>query len=293
MFLREAQLLNHMQSDGLPYSTFLKVGAKYFISTNIKVADGLFNGSHGMLMALERNDEGQPIIAWMDFTDPNTGSEMRRDMRRIYPSRPQIDRSWTPIRRMKRKLSVKRSDHNLRVVRRQIPLVACNGMTVAKSQGSSLPAVVVNVEYSRPIEKLRTEELYVGCSRATSKNGLYIKGHFTPPPSYKPDHPVTLEMERLRSLGFPFKLRFLQDEVTTGTKVYFHNVQSFHMHKEDVLADQCTMSADILCFVEPHTLLGDNISIPGYEEAYRENAAGSRHDSNGILLFIKSAYFKN
>ncbi len=291
MFLKDAQLLNHMQSDGLPYSTFLKVGAKYFISTNIKVSDGLFNGSHGMLMALEKNEEGHPIIAWMNFTDPNTGSEMRRDMGRIYPSRPHIDRSWTPIRRMKRKLSVKRNDHNLRVVRRQIPLVACNGMTVAKSQGSSLPFVVVNVEYSRPIEKLRTEELYVGCSRATSKNGLFIKGQFAPPPPYKQDHPVTLEMERLRSLGFPFTLRFLQDAETSGTKVYFHNVQSFKLHKEDVLADQCPMSADILCFVEPHTLPEDDTSIPGYIDAYRQDAAGNRHNSSGVLIFIKRTYF--
>ncbi len=285
--MADAQLLTHMQSDGLPYSNFLKVGAKYFISTNIKVVDGLFNGSHGILMGIEYNEDKKPILAWMKFSDPNTGMDMRREMSRMYVNRPQIDKSWTPIRRMRRKLSVKRTDHSLRIVRRQIPLVACNGMTVAKSQGSSLPAVVVNVEYQRPIEKLGTEELYVGCSRATSKNGLHVKGTFVPPTAYKPDHPVTLEMKRLRDLGFPFKLRFLQDEHSDDVKIYFHNVQSFNLHKQDVLADQCALAADILCFVEPHTLPEDDIEIPGYFSPYRKDSDGTRHGSSGILIFIK------
>lgn len=276
-----------MQSDGLPYNTYLKVGAKYFISTNIKVSDGLFNGSHGMLMAIEYNADKQPILVWMNFSDPNTGSEMRREMARIYHSRPQVDKSWTGIRRMRRKLSVKRTDHSLRIVRRQIPLVACNGMTIAKSQGSSLPAVVVNVKYERPIEKLRTEELYVGCSRATSRGGLYINGEFSAPCAYKPDHPVTLEMDRLRTLGFPFSLRFLQDEEAGGIKVYFHNVQSFNLHKGDVVADMCPLAADILCFVEPHTLPEDNVFIPGFVTVFHKDAGGNRHNSSGVLVYVK------
>jgi hypothetical protein len=161
-------------------------------------------------------------------------------------------------------------------------------MTIAKSQGSSLPAVVVNVKYERPIEKLSTEELYVGCSRATSRGGLYINGEFSAPCAYKADHPVTVEMKKLRELGFPFTLRFLQDVEDDGIKVYFHNVQSFNLHKGDVLADMCPLAADILCFVEPHTLPEDDVSIPGFYTVIRIDADGNRHNSSGVLVYVKS-----
>jgi len=59
------------QSDGLPYETHLQIGGEYFVSTNIDVTDGLFNGSTGHLKLIEygttSSRERIPKRAWMDL----------------------------------------------------------------------------------------------------------------------------------------------------------------------------------------------------------------------------------
>jgi len=277
-----------MESDGLPYFTFLKVGGKYLICTNIRVADGLFNGAHGTLMAIKYKDveKKEPVLAWIKFNDPNIGQQARKEKFHLYQD-SNIDKSWTPIGRITRKLSKSSKQHSLRIVRVQIPLLACNGMTIAKSQGSSLPSVVVNVSHEKGYEKLRTEDLYVACSRAMSKDGLFINGEFQAPPPYKGSHPVTVEMKRLRELGFNFKLQFLQDISAEFTKIYYHNIQSFKLHQSDILADSCPMSTDVLCFVEPHLASTDQILLPGFLNIFRKNVKSSRHESGGLLVFVK------
>jgi len=56
----KAQNLTPQQSDGLPYETRLQVGAVYFISTNINVEDGLFNGATGVLKKIEYSINWDP-----------------------------------------------------------------------------------------------------------------------------------------------------------------------------------------------------------------------------------------
>ena len=83
--LEDAKNLTVTESDGQPYRTHLKVGGEYFVSTNINVQDGLFNGSTGCLMMIEegktRNGEWIPKHAWMDFQNPLIGAKKREETR--------------------------------------------------------------------------------------------------------------------------------------------------------------------------------------------------------------------
>lgn len=45
--LESSKNLTTQQSDGIPYETYLQIGGEYFVTTNIDVQDGLFNGSTG------------------------------------------------------------------------------------------------------------------------------------------------------------------------------------------------------------------------------------------------------
>jgi len=65
------------QSDGIPYQTRLQIGGVYFISTNIDVGDGLFNGATGVLRKIELAD-GVPIRAWMEFHHSSIGLNKRK-----------------------------------------------------------------------------------------------------------------------------------------------------------------------------------------------------------------------
>jgi hypothetical protein len=280
--------LDQQKADGLPYETRLQVDGEYFVSTNIDVQDGLFNGATGTLKMIEYENNNQqiPKRAWLDFRHPLIGSA-RRTNTRSYQAKKNINMNWVAVDKLKRNLSKTGRHHGLKIIRKQIPLVAANGITINKAQGSSLICAVVCVK-RRNGRKLTRERLYVGCSRATTKDGLFIDGVFEPPNPPPPDDKVTLEMEKLRRVPMQFSIKFLQDYDESFNKIYFHNVQSFILHHADVQADHCPMSSDFVALVEPKLLRSDVISLNGYDCIFRKNSRKSPANSEGALLFQRT-----
>jgi len=161
-------------------------------------------------------------------------------------------------------------------------------MTIAKSQGSSLPCVVVSPTTqgkSGRKSAIKREELYVGCSRATSLEGLFINGTFKKPAPPKPNDVVTKEMENLKNRPIQFSMLFLQDFTATQTTVFFMNAQSLKKHHKDIIADSCPMSSSFLAFVEPHMIEDDDLEFNGYRYAHRSNSS-NRHRSDGSILLV-------
>jgi len=171
----------------------------------------------------------------------------KRKSTRVYQIHKKINLNWVAIDRATVNLSRTDKIQGLQLIRTQIPLVAANGMTIFKSQGSSISQVVVHVKrHRKPVGKLSMkltrESLYVACSRATSLQGLFIDGKFEPPTSPPPSDPVTIEMDRLRITPYPFTCKFLQDFEQGFHRVYYQNIQSFAAHYLDVLSDNCAKS---------------------------------------------------
>lgn len=278
--------MTRQQTNGVPYETYLQIGAEYFVTNNVDVTQGLFNGATGTLKMIEYGrvaglpELKVPKIAWMDFHNPIFGREKRQQWR-PYMEKKGICLEWTPIDRIT--VSITKWRTNLRIIRIQIPLVGANGMTINKAQGSTMIFVVVTITPG-----MEREFLYVACSRATSINGLYIVGDFVAPTPPGPDDPVSREMERLRNNPLKFRLRFFQDYGPEFEKLFFHNVQSFIKHQLDVRADHCAMSSTILAFVEPHLLETDNLQdIPGFTLRHRSNCSETRN-SEGALIYSKA-----
>ena len=73
----------------------------------------------------------------------------------------------------------------------QFALTPAHALTVHKSQGQTLRQVVVHLKFP-----MRSDLLYVACSRATSAEGLYIIGKFTPPNPIHENDPLFQEMKR-------------------------------------------------------------------------------------------------
>ncbi|OXA43032.1 ATP-dependent DNA helicase pif1 [Folsomia candida] len=262
--LEYATTLTAQQSDGLPYQTYLKVGAEYFVGTNVDVQDGLFNV---------------------------------RASTRPYQVRKNIDEELVAVDRITRNLSKTGRHQGLQIIRTQIPLVPANGTTIAKSQGSTHICSVVAVKCycdddEPPRKRSRKnwwsrEELYVACSRPTSREGLFIYGEFTPPLTPGPNDPVSIEMARLRSTEFTFSMKFLQDYRDEFEKIYFQNTQSFNAHGDDIRADHCAMASNVLAFVEPWLLPQDLLDVPGFHYIYRKNCSGPNRNSEGALIMEK------
>jgi nucleoside-triphosphatase THEP1 len=280
--LEYAKGFSTQESDGMPLQVNLKVGAIYMVSTNVDVPDGLFNGATGTLKLIEygttAEQERIPIIAYMDFGDPMIGSNMRAKHRGRMLGR-KINLDWTPIPFETKSLSKTGANRNLEVVRRQLPLISANGITITKSQGSTYKKVVVKIQ-----KKLPRDQLYVACSRSTSLEGLYFDGNFEPP-GPPPDF-VLLELARLRKKGFKFSLQFLQDIPDTHYKLIFHNVQSLHKHFQDITSDQCYTSADMMAFVEPWILENENYDFRGFQ-CFHKSACSIPRNSTGSILYGK------
>jgi Helicase len=250
----------------------------------LNISDGLFNGSTGTLMkiCLATNSTGDkvPIRAFLQFSDHLVGPDARTRMR-DYQIRQTIDLTWTPIERFTRVLQKSGKNEKLQIVRTQLPLVACNGMTIHKSQGSDMVLVVVNVK-----KKLRRSLLYVACSRATSYNSLFIDGKFKAPLPPLENDAVTIELARLRQIPLQHSMKFFCDMDDSRTKIMFHNVQSFHAHHLDILAEHSFMASHILAFVEPWTLVGEQYDIPNFTCVHREDCR-SKRGSYGSLVYAK------
>lgn len=134
-FLEEGKSLTPQKSDGIPYETNLQVGATYFVSTNLDVSDGLFNGATGILRKIEcgknAKKEKVPTVAWMEFTNVLIGSSLRERSSNLI-EKCNASPTWTPILRTTRELSVSNREGSMKLRRTQIPLVSANAITIHK-----------------------------------------------------------------------------------------------------------------------------------------------------------------
>jgi hypothetical protein len=100
-----AKTFDTQEADGMPLLVNLKVGAMYMVSTNVDVADGLFNASTGTLKLIEYGTtterEKIPIRVYLDFEDPLIGPSARAKHRGMMQARG-INLNWTPISILKK-----------------------------------------------------------------------------------------------------------------------------------------------------------------------------------------------
>ncbi|XP_058827535.1 uncharacterized protein LOC131687462 [Topomyia yanbarensis] len=158
-----------VETGGLPYLLRLTTGMPYMITTNIDVEVGMVNGAIGELKFIEHcdDDSGERIIRlWMKFESDIIGATLKIKSRPLVYSKPaQLQFGWVPI--IKRSASIKLGKITCKRV--QFPVVSACALTVHKSQGGTFSEVVF--DYDKGLEQ---QLVYVGLSRVTSMDGLYL-----------------------------------------------------------------------------------------------------------------------
>lgn len=284
--LEDAKNWDTKGCDGSQYTLRLQVGGTYFVTTNIDVSDGLFNGATGLLKHIKygRNSVGNliPVLAWIKFDHPLIGQACRQRNRLEYNQ--SIPADWTPIQRISKVLNQSYKYENLELNRTQIPVKAANAMTIAKSQGSSIPKVVVSFK-----RRLSRENAYVACSRGTTLDGFFVHGTFTPPDPPCDTDVVTLEMKKLMNCPYNFKRVFFED-ISNHSKIYFHNVENLHCYFEDMKSDPNVLSSDIIFLVEPHVTSFDAFNMEGFTIARSHPAVinNGRTNSEGFVIYNRN-----
>ena len=82
---------------GLYSLVSVATAAKYDLTTNIEVSDGLTNGAECVIEHIDIRVENstRPSIIWVSFSHPDIGRNQRRENAHLYKAT--INRNWTPV----------------------------------------------------------------------------------------------------------------------------------------------------------------------------------------------------
>jgi len=290
--LDTVSLLPTTQTYGLPKSIILRIGARYMCTVNIDTMDGLVNGATGRLRLIDfgvhsESGDRRPLRLWLEFEDPDIGKSHRQQLKNDIRRRT-LPEAWTPIESIT--CVVKRwKSSNMQIHRTQFPLVPAEAITVHKSQGGTLKSAVVHLG-----SKVQRSLVYVGCSRVTSANGLFIvtpSGIFKGTSKPGKDSPVVQEMSRLKThrLLLP-KYKELENKSDSTLQVFFHNVEGFKKHNPDLSADPVLQASDVVLLVESLSRLGDSICLEGYDIVGQITGVAGDHVSSkgyGTIAMVK------
>ena len=285
--LKRAQDMHHKQTQNLQKYLKLVIGARYNITQNIAVSDGIANGTsctlQKVIMGKTNNDQLIAIRVYVLFENEEAG-QMTRSNKRDLMRKDNADLSWTPIERISRTFTVTKGSL-LTVTRNQIPLTAAAASTIHSAQSTTKKEVMVSVN------GLPRKLLYTGLSRATTANGLYIAGTYKKPAkaTMLNDKPMA-EMQRMRvEAPLKFDLLFPEDYKTSDNLLcIFHNVRSLNLHFEDVCSSKSFTSSDIIMLAETWTLPVDQYILDGFSIVHRTDCTTVNRQAFGTLILLKT-----
>jgi hypothetical protein len=110
---------------GLPNVINLKLTAKYMITANVDIVDGLVNGATGTLEKItysNLNNKKFAMKLWIKFDDSRVGREARMKHKN-YCLKNNIDENLTPLKRITKTIQIGKKSSNIKVARTQFPIV--------------------------------------------------------------------------------------------------------------------------------------------------------------------------
>ena len=237
----------------------LSVGERTEIALNIRSDDGITNGAGNVVKKVQLNQPGKPTgVIWVKFDHSDVGEKTRHENRHLYVQG--IKSSWTPIKPITTQFAVGRNQ-TAQVVRKQFPLRPAAAKTIHRSQGDTEQKIVVNFNTKRKIPHIH----YVGLSRVTTMEGLYITDLCEDKIAVNPE--VAAEMELLRKER-QLKLSITPIYKTNQVlfKLCYLNTRSLHKHIKDVRHDLNFTSTYINIFSETRCMSSDNDNMYDIED---------------------------
>lgn len=277
----------HKKTKNLPKELNLIIDMRYMVSTNLDVSDGLYNGAVGRLKFMEILNNHLEVI-YLEFDDASVGI-IARGNRKAVMTQNKLPSTWTPISTTKQVFRVTKSQ--TQVCREQFPLLEAEASTYHKSQGRSLN-YVVNQFHSITKMRVNLQMMYVGLSRATTLNGLFIIGDLRIPAPTQDALIAIGELDRLRK-DCTLKLNFTHLQTQKHPEyiqLTSFNIQSLPAHLSTIKADGVFKSSDILLLQEVWAVTDINYTLPGFIEIIRNNF--DRPSARGTLVYSKNEQFQ-
>ncbi len=254
--------------------------AKYDLTTNVSVVDGMTNGAECIIKKIDYRVPGssRPSIIWVLFQEEHIGKDHRKEYSHLYNRT--IDRHWVPILEVTRQFR----RHQMQVLRRQFPLRPSAAKTIHRCQGDTLNEAVLDLPSSK-----REHMHYVALSRLRSISGLHILNLNENKISVSKK--VQEEMTRLRQEAtLNSHIPFLYKDTSGSFKILFQNVRSLHLHVADVASDYNVKAADINMFVETALCSNDSndlYQIPSFQLFRNDFVTHGTRTPYGTAVYVK------
>ena len=201
------------------------VGARVLLTVNLNVSDGLSNGALGSVVGIRgTQDRILNGIIYVKFDNDVVGASCKVHQGHLKGS--------VPIQARVDTFELKRKRSDIKVSRKQFPLILAHAITIHKSQSATYKYMVLNFDRStkNPSKKNSTTQglAYTGLSRGEERSGIVVKNFDSQ--IIQANKKALQEMERMRN-G-----RLLKDiwshpfEKMTGCKLSLLNIVSWNLH---------------------------------------------------------------
>ena len=306
--MSEINLIDHhaTKTGNLAHTLLLKVGARVFVSNNIDVADGLTNGVFGTVSHIVTStydtSNGQAVdhirVVLVKFDSDRVGKAARANS-----AFKKIDENAVPIFRIESTFSTKRNGgtgnkKNIRVIRKQFPLLLAWAVTIHKVQGMTMDEIVVDMSRNKgPFQK---GQAYVAFSRVKTYNGLHLINYDRH--QIRANGRVRAEMDRLRKeKKLPtIPIAMIWNLPTECVSMVHLNAQGLRYRGRtkqiDIQEDKEMQAVDILCITETHFEVNDAVDTKMFwkekdGQMYRRERQGRK--GGGVIVVVSDKYTSN
>lgn len=216
----------------------VKIGIQVILVWNVDVADGLVNGSRGILLDIEMaKDEKSVKKMIVKFHNKKHGADKRaRDPCHKYPEA-------TYIYPYTHQYHLGGSTATCQ----QFPLKMAAGLTSHKIQGQTVAkpnCLVIDIR-----DTFEAGMVYVMLSRVCNINQLFILEEINKN-KIKTNPLVLKENERMKSVSVNLNPTPWNDKRINGIRISALNVRSLRKHIEDVKSDHFLLISDVICLSE-------------------------------------------
>ena len=156
-----------------------------------------------------------------------------------------------PLKRTEATINIHPNKTNSPAIKRtQFPLMLAWACTVHKVQGKQFKEAVISFELFKQ-RRFNNGQIYVGLSRVTSLDGLYLTGEFSCK-AINADARATEEYTLLRNEYSMIPIKDCEELSQNSLTVCLLNARSFRKHVKDIKSDNFFTQCDVLCITESH-----------------------------------------
>ena len=242
---------NQMETGGLAYKLIIKLNAQVMLTTNIDVEDKLCNGQIGKIRHLAYDSRGDIKKIYLEMEGDDVG------LKAMNSDKYNRAHKLVPIERVEKEIKIKKNRSSSPSIKRlQFPLVLSWACTVHKVQGKTFSKIVFSFNLLKQ-KRFNSGQVYVGLSRVTSLQGLFLTGKFNKK-SITLDQRATDEYNYMR-INAPLQpveiIEPLDDDTLTFCLL---NVRSLQKHAIDLKMDESLIKSHLLFLTETQLTSGSD-----------------------------------